>query len=343
VSTRSLRATLDPAPTAVTNALHVLTAVRAPDGEADGRARLDSLRPADSPRRDGIDAAHVQALAEAAEELPPILVQRSTRRVIDGMHRLAAARRNGQVEVGVRFVDCGDEDACALAVATNITGERPLSAAERRAAAARILRHRPEASDRLIAELAGLTPRAVGNIRRLAAGTLPNVARRVGRDGRIRPLNTSDGRKIASQILAADPDASLREIARRAGISIGTAHDVREKVRRGSDPVTPKARCCSKAQCCPKCEGARDDAASAEPADFDLILRRLRQDPALRYCETGRSLLGWLSQPRLLESADWQQIIDSIPPHRRPDVIAIASSCARAWGEFARELERRDR
>jgi hypothetical protein len=63
----------------------------------------------------------------------------------------------------------------------------------------------------------------------------------------------------------------------------------------------------------------------------------------LRYCESGRSLLGWLSRPRLLASADWQQIIDSIPPHRRPDVIAIASSCAQAWGEFARELQRRDR
>jgi ParB-like chromosome segregation protein Spo0J len=340
-----MRADLDPAPTAITRPLHVLAAVSvttlsAEDDAAAGRAtkvRLDTLETGNSPRQDGISVEHVRSLAKAGEELPPILVQRSTRRVIDGMHRLAAALAKGQGEIAARFVDCTDEDAFVLAVVANINSGLPLPGADRRAAAARIMRHRPEASDRLIAKLAGLTPKAVGTIRRQASATLPKPARRVGRDGRLRPVNPSNGRRIASQILEADPDASLREIAKRAGISIGTAHDVREKVRQGSDPVSPKSRRCA------RCGAAE---RTAEPGggsvDFELILRRLRRDPALRYSQSGRALLTWLSPPRLVSTADWQDVADAIPPHCSFEIIEIARGCAQAWSEFAAELDRRN-
>src|ERR1051326_1883704 len=74
------------------------------DEDTDGSARpaesvprqvvavpLLSLLPADSPRLNGEDRAHILRLAETETPLPPILVDKRTMRVIDGMHRLMAA------------------------------------------------------------------------------------------------------------------------------------------------------------------------------------------------------------------------------------------------------------
>jgi hypothetical protein len=112
---------------------------------------------------------------------------------------------------------------------------------------------------------------------------------------------------------------------------------VREKVRRGSDPVSPKSRPC------PRCAAARVTERADDNVDFELILRRLRRDPALRYSQSGRALLSWLSSPRLLSMEDWQDMADAIPPHCSFEIIQIARSCAQAWSEFAAELERRNR
>jgi hypothetical protein len=54
-----------------------------------------ALRPADSPRLNGEDKAQIARLAETETPLPPILVDRRTMRVIDGMHRLMAASVQG--------------------------------------------------------------------------------------------------------------------------------------------------------------------------------------------------------------------------------------------------------
>ena len=75
-----------------------------------------SLLPADSPRSCGEDGEHIQRLAESGAELPPILVQRGTMRVIDGMHRLRAAILNGYHSIEVEFFDGGDEEAFIRAV-----------------------------------------------------------------------------------------------------------------------------------------------------------------------------------------------------------------------------------
>src|ERR1039457_6828415 len=50
-----------------------------------------ALLPGDSPRLEGEDKAHIARLAEAEGPLPPVLVERRSMRVIDGMHRLMAA------------------------------------------------------------------------------------------------------------------------------------------------------------------------------------------------------------------------------------------------------------
>jgi ParB-like chromosome segregation protein Spo0J len=293
-----------------------------------------SLLPADSPRLGGVDAAHARTLAESVADLPPIFVRRSTMRIIDGMHRLDAARLRGDRQICVQFFDCTEDEAFMLAVATNVHHGRPLTLADRRAAATRIVAIRPEASDRWIAELTGLAAKTIAAIRRQSPGAA-KVDRRVGRDGRARPVSTAEGRRMASALLAEQPDASLRQIASKAGISVGTARDVRQKIRQGMDPVRPR-------RIAPQSStGLVNLSRVTPPVDYRPIVRRLRLDPSLRYTDSGRALLRWLSPPRLIDLTDLRHVIDVVPAHCRTDVTRIARACAQAWAEFAEELNGR--
>ncbi|WP_369389822.1 polyketide synthase dehydratase domain-containing protein [Streptomyces sp. CG1] len=65
---------------------------------------------------------------------------------------------------------------------------------------------------------------------------------RVGRDGRTRPLNTADGRLSAAAETTADPRAPLREIAAKAGVSVGTVRDVRKRMQSGEVLVPDRQR-----------------------------------------------------------------------------------------------------
>lgn len=318
------------------NAVHerIITQIPAAGRRQQVWVPIESLRPADSPRLAGLNSAHAEALAEVDGELPPILVQRSTMRVIDGMHRLGAARMRGKQKVCVLFLDCGEEDAFLLAVSANIRHGLPLTLADRRAAAARIMKLRPEASDRWIAELAGLAAKTVAAIRHSSPGSAPALTHRLGRDGRVRPVNAAEGRRLAQELITSNPDAPLRLIARNAGISVGTARDVRDKMRRGLDPIESKNPAASM--------DYPADSGRAEPIDYRQILEKLRRDPSLRYTDSGRSFLRWLCPPRILDGADWRQIVDLIPPQSAFDVIRVARSCAHAWSELAEELDRRN-
>src|SRR5687768_2708992 len=84
------------------------------------RVTVNSLVASDSPRLNGESMTHAQALANSDASLPPIVVHRRTMRVIDGMHRLRAARLRGQHEIDVRFFDGSEEDAFVIAVAANV-------------------------------------------------------------------------------------------------------------------------------------------------------------------------------------------------------------------------------
>lgn len=302
---------------------------------------LDLLLPADSPRLSGVDTAHAEALAEAGAEMPPILVDRSTMRVIDGMHRADAARLRGEDKILVQYCDCSDGEAFLLAVASNVRHGLPLTLADRRAAARRIVGLRPHASDRWIAAIAGLAPKTVATIRQDGSTAIPDLTHRIGRDGRVRPLNPAIGRRKASEIVAARPDASLRQIARAAGVSLGTARDVRNKMRLGIEPVPQRQRPAE----------AEDDgtvtsvdvADLASEPDFESVMQKLRQDPSVRYTEAGRTLIRWLHPGRLLKNSEWKEIADCVPSHHTFDMIKVARECAAAWNSFADELDRRNR
>ena len=121
----------------------------------------------DSPRSAGEDSEHTQTLAESKSgaELPPIVVQRGTNRVIDGRHRVRAARLRGEEVIRGRFFDGDDASAFVLAVRLNVQHGLPLSLADRKTAARRILREQVAWSNRAIASVAGLSPKTVAALR----------------------------------------------------------------------------------------------------------------------------------------------------------------------------------
>jgi hypothetical protein len=60
----------------------------------------------------------------------------------------------------------------------------------------------------------------------------------MGRDGRLRPVSADEGRRRVLKVIKERPDASLREIAQAAGVSVSTAHGVRCRIR-DEGPVQP--------------------------------------------------------------------------------------------------------
>ncbi len=284
---------------------------------------LADLLPADSPRLAGESEAHAQVLAESEASLPPILVHRASMRVIDGMHRLRAAVLRGEDNIAVRFFDGPADEVFVLAVETNIRHGLPLSRADRENAAARILVEHAAWSDRAIAQKAGLSAKAVAAIRRrLDDGTL-QPTQRLGRDGRIRPVNGAEGRRSAGAFIAANPDASLRMIARDAGISLGTARDVRERIRMGLDPVPERQR-----RTAPVAEPRREPVRGPfNPQRLREIVAQLARDPSLRFTESGRNLLRWC-HARVTEVEARDRLIEQAPAHSWYTLIEFAQCYA---------------
>ncbi|WP_243726863.1 ParB/RepB/Spo0J family partition protein [Actinocrispum wychmicini] len=311
------------------------------------RVPLDSLLPGDSPRLVGEDAEHIRVLAQPDRPLPPILVHRPTMRVIDGMHRIGAARLRGEDTIEAVFFDGSDDDAFVMAVRSNIAHGLPLSFADREAAVARIITAHPDWSDRAIAAATGLAAQTVAGVRGRIIG-LPSATARIGRDGRIRPLDSTDGRRVASRLIAARPDASLREIARSSGISPATVRDVRARLQRGEDPV-PQRRPRAERPIRPLSGPERaeigpapcqDEPEGLSAKDRNAVLQNLERDPSLRFARSGHLVLRWLAR-RVIAGEEWRNVADAVPPHSAYIIAALARRCAREWLEFAKQLEHR--
>jgi ParB-like chromosome segregation protein Spo0J len=289
---------------------------------------ITALRPADSPRRAGEDISHIEMLSSIEERLPPILVHRGTMRVIDGMHRLRAAKLRGDDRIQVSYFDGTEQEAFVLAVTANTTHGLPLSLGDRTLATERIIASQPTWSDRAIAAAVGLGARTVGNIRRRMqdeAG-VERVSARTGRDGRVRPLDNSMGRMRASALIKQRPEASLREIAREVGVSPSTVRDVRQRLERGEDPLPQMGR------------GRREKPAGREA--LSLMLEGLQSDPSLRFTEAGRTVLRWVHS-RAIRADEWAEVEHKVPAHCAYILANVARSCADEWIAIAEELEQR--
>src|SRR5690242_6233394 len=88
------------------------------EGEPNGSSRtptvelpLDAIVVSDYIRAAGVDEDHVRTLADCDDELPPVLLQRDTLRVIDGVHRIRAAELRGDRRIRARLLDVNDQAA----------------------------------------------------------------------------------------------------------------------------------------------------------------------------------------------------------------------------------------
>ncbi|MGW4276861.1 transcriptional regulator [Streptomyces seoulensis] len=319
---------------------------------------IASLLPADSPRLEGQAPEHVARLTAVETPLPPILVDRRSMRVIDGMHRLAAAFRKGEATILVEFFDGTADEAFLRAVEANVTHGLPLSREDRRAATERIIASHPEMSDRAIARVAGLGAKTVAAIRRGLAGEATRLNARVGRDGKVRPLNGAEGRERAAALIAERPRASLREVARLAGVSPATVSDVRRRLLSGEPPVpeqTPRPEACPSGPAEPGAVAvavertAPDPVQGVEPRasvrdgrllepDPVTLLDRLLNDPSLRHREEERRLFRVL-QRNAIEERCWSKLVAAVPSHCGDLVVDLARRYAETWLEVAQELD----
>ena len=293
-------------------------------GVAVSMVSISDLVRSDSPRLDGENEEHIQRLAETDESLPPIVVHWPSMLVVDGMHRLRAAQMRGQSVIGVRFLDCGRNEIFVEAVRANVAHGLPLSLADRKAAAERVLTTHPYWSDRMIAAVAGLAHKTVGRIRRDLAEHLPETTTRVGRDGYARPLGRG-GRERAEEIVRRDPDASLRTVARAAGVSVGTVHNVRRVVNLHNAKAPTHLH------------------SAAVPPDvpdgqWASMMQGLRSDPSLRFTEAGRAVLRLFGSHSIADGG-WRRLSDSVPAHWAPSLADLAHELAMAWQQFAVHLD----
>ncbi|MFI5613926.1 ParB/RepB/Spo0J family partition protein [Amycolatopsis sp. NPDC051903] len=285
-------------------------------GDAVCRVPIDRLTIGDSPRLTGQDEEHVARLAEADTPMPPILVHYDTMLVIDGVHRIRAAQLRGEDTIAVEFKHCELSQIFVLAVSTNISHGLPLSLADRKAAAARILRSHPDWSDRAIGGVTGLDHKTVGRVRRDRPGGLAAV--------RVARARRSARRGVAEEIMARQPNASLRQVAKAAGISVSTAHDVRKRIT----AARPEGEQPTPARTAPR--GSHGNAGA--------VLRKLATDPSLRHTDGGRTLLRLLNSHRLTEDG-WRQLAISVPAHWTAAVADLAREHAMTWLDFAAALD----
>ncbi len=289
-------------------------------------------------RQGGTDAAHVRLLADAAEAapLPPVLVHRDSGRVIDGMHRVQAARQRGERAVCARIIECTEAEALVLAVRLNTRHGLPLSRTDRIGGARRILATHPDWSDRAIAHIAGLSGKTIASLRTVSAGA-PAAGPRVGRDGRRRPVRAGEGRRRATEYITAHPGASLRQVARETGVSLGTAHGARERLRGSTGPGPAGSGPAGSGLLSAPAVLVRHDGRG-RGVMWAAISAKLAGDPALRYTEGGRAFLRWMTG-HCDQADDWRAVIDAIPAYWLADVSRVALGMSEEWRQLAAQLD----
>ncbi|MGW6395931.1 ParB/RepB/Spo0J family partition protein [Streptomyces sp. NPDC055103] len=328
---------------------------------------VESLLPADSPRLAGLDEGHARALADSGAAFEPILVHRDTGRVVDGMHRLRAVILRGERRIAVHYVEGASPDLFVRSVQANISHGLPLTLGDRKAAALRILATHPHWSDRAIAAVTGVSPKTVGAVRgKCSTEDSPQskpALPRVGRDGRARPADMPERREKARSLLAERPRATLREVAQEAGVSVSTAHRLRQELRScapvpvpDADERTPAA---ATAHADPaylttlvvaasqRCSGPASLPPPPDPSSRGTTRIRVRaldvlsNDPSIRFTDSGRALLRWLNgQAQGLAAGE--QLLAAVPPHCALALTEVVSHYAREWERLAAGLQQTD-
>ena len=293
-----------------------------PAGQLTGPVRVDIAELVlDGAPRSQLDDNYARMLARTRKPLPAIIVHAATRSVLDGRHRVRAAILRGERQIAARLCYADAGEIFALAVAFNAEDGHPIPIDDRKGHAAALLAEHPEWSTRRVAVASGMAPGTVGRLR----GDASPTEVRISRNGRRRAVDTGRGRRIACEVLAAEPGISLREVARRAGVSPSTVRDVRNRMRQADRRREPRP-----------ITGGRNPACPAPPrAVGHLLVAKLCTDPALRYTLTGRRLLAGLLAAGAIEDSDLVELARGLPSHCVALIAAAAGDCARTWQQFA--------
>ena len=134
-------------------------------------------------RTDRLDEAHAELLRPMLDEVPPVVVRETGKgwSLIDGQHRLSAAKLEERKTIRAVVVALDDAEALEAAVKANTSHGKALTLTERKAAAEQLIAT-TDWSDRRIAAACGLHRVTVGKARPDDAGGQKRP--RVGRDGK---------------------------------------------------------------------------------------------------------------------------------------------------------------
>jgi transposase-like protein len=284
-------------------------------------------------RAGGLDEAHVLALASAMGQVPPILVRRSDLLVVDGAHRVAAARRLGLRELPVEWFDGSRTDAFVEFVARQARSGLPLTTEDRERGVARLLGAEPRWSDRRIAHLCGVSPKLVARLRPGHLCDPDGVGdKRVGRDGRARPVRPGVMRLRIVEAIEREPGASLRAIAAQLGVSPETVRSVRKEVGvREERPVELATSCAACAR-----RAVEEVLAQSHHVRFAPWLT----DNAMQSTEQGVSFVEWFEAAAVEDGRGRE---DEVPISRVYEIADEARRRASFWSGFADSLEGRTR
>jgi ParB-like chromosome segregation protein Spo0J len=276
-------------------------------------------------REFGIDGSHVQALAELGGRWQPILVWGPENLVVDGQHRVAAARKLGFSSIRARTIAGSEIEAIAESIRLNVFHGLPLTLRDRVRAAERLSARVPEWSDRRIAAVCGISAPTVAKVRRAESGSSSDE--RVGLDGKRRPAKAGVVRQRVLEALQANPAGSLRAIAAVANTSPETVRLVRKTMSLVSDHVSPI-----------RAEAGAASVQLQEPNQVDGVDRTAwRNDHALTTCANAEDLLEWLESGAAVY--DWPAYTGSVPLSRIYEIADEAQRRSAEWGKFARALQ----
>ena len=306
---------------------------------------LESVSETDTLRLRRVVRAHVEVLRELAGDWPPILVWGDENRIVDGHHRVAAARALGMPSIEAEWFDGTAHEAYLEGIRRNGRYGLPLSLRDRVRAAHRVLEQQPRWSDRRIAALCGLSSSTVARVRQesgFGADQTEERPSRLGMDGRLRPSLPGDARRRVLSALQEHPDGSLRSIAAIAEVSPETVRNVRRRLRDNpQDPDPTDNRLTSKAPA-DRCENA-GLATVIGPVTIEqmpgVAPRSWEVDTALSSCDSAERLVDWLlSGSHVYE---WPEFVMHVPLGRIYEIADEARRRSQAWINFANVVEAR--
>ncbi len=197
----------------------------------------------------------------------------------------------------------------------------PLSLRDREQAATLLLGLEPDWSDRRIGEFCAISPHTVAALRSgsdeagVEAARREGGPRRLGRDGKRRPVDTASLHERIAAEIRLRPRGSLREVAAAAGASPETVRTVKRRLQLAQGPALVES--------------------PAEPAGGP----DWQEDLALRAMDAGPEFLLWFD--RTAVGNEWREHAGQLPLNRVYAVADEARRRASAWRAFAEALEQR--